>query len=82
MRSIAEKCSLYECPVAYSPECVEGEFCEVELRLYGFLGSSYPALCIAPVLCPNSATVAGVSFGGILALPGLTFFAGEAVQRR
>jgi hypothetical protein len=25
---------------------------------------------------------AGVSFGGILALPGLTFFAGEAVQRR
>jgi hypothetical protein len=25
---------------------------------------------------------AGVSFGGILALPLLTFFAGEAVQRR
>jgi hypothetical protein len=23
----------------YSPECVEGEFSEVELRLYGVLGS-------------------------------------------
>jgi hypothetical protein len=31
----------------YSPKCVEEEFCE--LRLYGILGSSYPALCIAPV---------------------------------
>jgi excisionase family DNA binding protein len=34
-----------------------------EVRILGILGSSYPALCIAPVLCPNSATVAGVSFG-------------------
>src|SRR5215208_2778128 len=25
---------------AYSPKCVEGEFCEVELPLYGVLGSS------------------------------------------
>jgi hypothetical protein len=25
---------------AYSPECVEGEFCEVELPLYGVLRSS------------------------------------------
>src|ERR671916_825279 len=31
----------------YSPECVEGEFCE--LRMYGVLESSYMALCIAPV---------------------------------
>ena len=25
---------------AYSPECVEGGFCEVELRVYGVLRSS------------------------------------------
>src|SRR5215211_4495617 len=37
------------------------DFCE--LHHNGVLRSSYPALCIAPVLCPNSATVAGVSFG-------------------
>jgi hypothetical protein len=27
----------------YSPKCVEGEFCEVELPLYGVLGSWHPA---------------------------------------
>jgi hypothetical protein len=27
-------------PTLYSPECVGGEFCEVELPLYGVLGSS------------------------------------------
>jgi hypothetical protein len=45
----------------YPPNLVEDKFCE--LRHNGVLGSSYLALCIAPVLCPNSATVAGVSFG-------------------
>jgi hypothetical protein len=25
----------------YSPKCVEGEFCEVELPIYGVLGSSH-----------------------------------------
>jgi hypothetical protein len=33
----------------YSPKCLEGIFSE--LRQYGILGSSHPALCIAPVLC-------------------------------
>src|SRR5215216_2065242 len=39
---------------------VEGMFCE--LRPNGVLGSSYAALCIAPLLCPDSVTVAGVGY--------------------
>ena len=34
---------LYE---AYSPKCVEGEFCEVELPIYGVLSSSLPEAAI------------------------------------
>jgi hypothetical protein len=30
----------------YSPECVEGKFCEVELPLYGFLRSSSVRICL------------------------------------
>jgi hypothetical protein len=35
---------------------IEDGFSEVELPLCGVLGSSYPALCIAPLLYPDSAT--------------------------
>jgi hypothetical protein len=34
------------------------DFCE--LRIDGVLRSSNPALCIAPALCPNCATMAGL----------------------
>ena len=36
----AWRCSTSPSSRSYSPECVEGKFCEVELPLYGVLGSS------------------------------------------
>src|SRR5918995_5341843 len=53
--------------VNYAPECVEGEFSEVELPLYGVLRSSHPAHCITPVqsLQPSqpSITLVSISLG-------------------
>src|SRR5215207_9113159 len=40
-------------PGAYSPKCLEGQFSEVELPLYGVLRSSYTRSCKAPVQSPG-----------------------------
>jgi hypothetical protein len=46
LRAFVARCLVYTSPPgAYSPDCVEGKFCELELRMYGVLRSSPTHSC-------------------------------------
>jgi len=74
----------YSCP--YSPKCVEGVFCEVELPLYGVLGSSPNRLCEVRAIRLDSQRVLrigrhSVPFRGSAIVPTISSFLSRAPEK-